>query len=137
MPGPPDGGWTGVEVSIATSDWGTFYPSLLRDGWDMDLNRWTSSDPLVMTSLFRPPGHRKTLPPDAELTGLLTNVEATLDPGQRRKFVSGAQQAILERRLIVPILTNYQVTIVQAGLQNYTPDYLNQIIPGDLRMSDW
>jgi hypothetical protein len=29
------------------------------------------------------------------------------------------------------------VTIIQAGLQNYQPDYLNQILSGDLRMSDW
>jgi peptide/nickel transport system substrate-binding protein len=127
----------GVQVSISTADWGTFYPSLLREGWDMDLNRWTYSDPLVMTNLFRPPGHRKTLPADADLARILTGVESTLDPEKRQEFVTGAQQAILERRMIVPILTNYQVTIIQAGLQNYQPDYLNQILSGDLRMSDW
>jgi peptide/nickel transport system substrate-binding protein len=91
----------------------------------------------VMTNLFRPPGHRKTLPADADLARILTGVESTLDPEKRQEFVTEAQQAILERRMIVPILTNYQVTIIQAGLQNYQPDYLNQILSGDLRMSDW
>ncbi|HWX51066.1 MAG TPA: ABC transporter substrate-binding protein [Roseomonas sp.] len=127
----------GIEISVSTADWGTFYPSLLREGWDMDLNRWTYSDPLVLTNLFRPPGHRRTLPEDAELTRILTAVDSTLDPAERQKVVSEAQKAILERRLMVPILTNYQVTIIQAGLQNYKFDYLNQVLHGDVRMSDW
>ena len=127
----------GVAVSLASSDWGTFYPSLLRDGWDMDLNRWTYNDPLVMTNLFRPPGHRRTLPQDEEMTRVLTAVESTLDPAERQKAVSEAQRVLLERRAMVPILTNFNVTITQAGLQNYKPDYLNNILNGDVRMSDW
>ncbi|RKK02273.1 hypothetical protein EBE87_26350 [Pseudoroseomonas wenyumeiae] len=127
----------GIEISVSTADWGTFYPSLLREGWDMGLNRWTYSDPLVLTNLFRPPGHRRNLPEDAELSRILTAVDSTLDPAERQKVVSEAQKAILERRLMVPILTNHQVTITQAGLQNYKFDYLNQVLNGDVRMSDW
>ncbi|UFN48032.1 ABC transporter substrate-binding protein [Roseomonas sp. OT10] len=127
----------GIQVSISTADWGTFYPSLLRDGWDLALNRWTYSDPLVLTNLFRPPGHRRNLPPDEALTRLLTAVDSTLDPAERQKVVSEAQKAILDRRLMIPILTNHQVTITQAGLQNYRFDYLNQVLNGDVRMSDW
>jgi peptide/nickel transport system substrate-binding protein len=127
----------GIEASVSTADWGTFYPSLLREGWDMTLNRWTYSDPLVMTNLFRPPGHRRNLPVDEELTRLLTAVDSTLDPAERQKVVSESQRALLERRLILPILTSDQVTITQAGLQNYKFDYLNQILHGDVRMGDW
>jgi peptide/nickel transport system substrate-binding protein len=127
----------GIQVSVSTADWGTFYPSLLRDGWDMALNRWTYNDPLVMTNLFRPPGHRRTLPADPALTEVLTGVETTLEPEARGRFVATAQQALLEKRVFVPILTNHAVTIVQAGLQNYTFDYLNQVLNGDVRMSDW
>jgi peptide/nickel transport system substrate-binding protein len=127
----------GIEISVSTADWGTFYPSLLREGWDMVLNRWTYPDPLVLTNLFRPPGHRRNLPADAELTRILTAVDSTLDPAERQKVVSEAQQAILERRLMLPILTSQQVTITQTGLQNYKFDYLNQILHGDVRMSDW
>jgi peptide/nickel transport system substrate-binding protein len=127
----------GVQVTITTGDWGTFYPSLLREGWDMALNRWTYNDPLVMTNLFRPPGHRRTLPPDEELTRILNGVESTLDPEERAKFVADAQRALLERRLMLPILTNHAVTIIQAGLQNYQFDYLNQVLQGDVKMSDW
>ena len=90
-----------------------------------------------MVNLFRPPGHRRKLPADAELTRILTGVESTLDPAGRQKYVRDAQQAILERRLIVPILTNHAITITQAGLQNYKFDYLNQVLHGDVRMSDW
>jgi len=52
----------GIQVDVGTSDWGTFYPSLLKPDWDMDLNRWTWSDPSVLSQLFRSPGHRKLLP---------------------------------------------------------------------------
>lgn len=127
----------GIEASVSTADWGTFYPSLLREGWDLVLNRWTYPDPLVLTNLFRPPGHRRNLPADDELTRILTAVDSTLDPVERRKVVSEAQQAILERRLMLPILTSQQVTITQAGLQNYKFDYLNYVLHGDVRMSDW
>ncbi|WP_426955544.1 ABC transporter substrate-binding protein [Muricoccus radiodurans] len=127
----------GIQVSVSTGDWGTFYPSLLREGWDMALNRWTYSDPQVMTNLFRPPGHRRNLPADAELTATLNAVESTLDPDTRDRHVKDAQRLLLERRLTVPILTSHNVTIIQAGLQNYKPDYLNWVIPGDVRMGDW
>lgn len=127
----------GVSVSLATSDWGTFYPGLLREGWDMDVMRWTYSDPSVMSNLFRTPGHRRVLPPDPELDRILLGVDTTVDPPERQRLVSEAQKALLERRMIVPIATNHNVYIVQSRLQNYTPDYLNYFIAGDVKMADW
>jgi peptide/nickel transport system substrate-binding protein len=127
----------GIAVTITTSDWGSFYPSLLREGWDMNYMRWTSFDPFVLVQLFRHPGHRRALPRFDGLDDALAGIETTLDPERRQVFVSEAQKLLLQHRAIVPLMTNHNVTIVQAGLQNYVPDVFNLIKPGDLRMANW
>jgi peptide/nickel transport system substrate-binding protein len=127
----------GIQVSITTSDWGSFYPSLLRDGWDINFMRWTSSDPFVLVQLFRHPGHRRALPKFDGLDDALAGVETTLDPARRQVFVSEAQKLLLLNRAIAPLLTNHNLVITQAALQNYVPDALNLIRPGDLRMANW
>lgn len=127
----------GIQVSITTSDWGSFYPSLLREGWDMNFMRWTSFDPFVLVQLFRHPGHRRALPRFAGLDEALVGIETTLDPERRQVFVSEAQKLLLQNRAIVPLMTNHNVTIVQAGLQNFVPDAFNLVKPGDLRMANW
>jgi peptide/nickel transport system substrate-binding protein len=127
----------GIQVSITSSDWGSFYPSLLRDGWDLNFMRWTSFDPFVLVQLFRHPGHRRALPKFEGLDEALAGIETTLDPAQRQVHVSAAQRLLLQNRAIVPLLTNHNVTIIQAGLENYVPDAFNLIKPGDLRMANW
>ncbi len=127
----------GIQITITASDWGSFYPSLLRDGWDMNYMRWTAFDPFVMVQLFRHPGHRRVLPKFDGLDEALAGVETTLDPERRRAHVSEAQKLLLQNRAILPLMMNYNVTIIQAGLENYEPDTFNLIRPGDLRMANW
>ena len=127
----------GIQVSLSTSDWGSFYPGLLRDGWDINFMRWTSFDPFVLVQLFRHPGHRRALPRFDGLDEALSGIETTLDPARRQTFVSEAQKLLLQNRVIVPLLTNFNVTIIQAGLENYVPDAFNLVKPGDLRMANW
>jgi peptide/nickel transport system substrate-binding protein len=127
----------GIQVSISTADWGTFYPSLLREGWDMNFMRWTSFDPFVLVQLFRHPGHRRVLPRFDGLDEALAGIETTLDPADRQVHVSRAQELLLRNRTIVPLMTNHNVIITQAALQNYAPDAFNLIRPGDLRMANW
>jgi peptide/nickel transport system substrate-binding protein len=127
----------GIQISITSSDWGSFYPSLLRDGWDLNFMRWTSFDPFVLVQLFRHPGHRRVLPKFDGLDEALAGIETTLDPAARQVHVSAAQKVLLQNRAIVPLLTNHNVTIIQAGLENYVPDAFNLIKPGDLRMANW
>ncbi len=85
---------------LAQPTGGTFYPGLLKPDWDMDLNRWTWSDPSVMSQLFRSPGHRQLLPVNSAIDNALDGADTALDPAKRMQFVSDAQQAILEDRLI-------------------------------------
>ncbi|RYB01324.1 hypothetical protein D3272_26685 [Lichenibacterium ramalinae] len=123
----------GVQVDVSNADWGSFYPSLLKPDWDMDLNRWTWSDPSVMSQLFRSPGHRKLLPPNPAIDASLDGADAALDPAKRMAFVSEAQRSILEDRLVLPILTDWPITVTQKTLQGYRLDYLGYLYAGDLK----
>jgi peptide/nickel transport system substrate-binding protein len=125
----------GVKVDVSTADWGTFYPGLLKPDWDMDLNRWTWSDPSVMSQLFRSPGHRQLLPPNPAIDGALDIADTSLDATKRMQAVSEAQKSILQDRLILPILTDWPITVTQKTLQGYRLDYLGYLFAEDLKFT--
>lgn len=125
----------GIQVDVSTADWGTFYPGLLKPDWDMDLNRWTWPDPNVMSQLFRSPGHRQLLPANAAIDDALDAADTALDPAKRMKFVSDAQKAILEDRLILPLLTDWPITVVRSQLQGYRLDFLGRLYSSDLQIT--
>ena len=123
----------GIEAELETSDWGAFYPSLLEhDEWDMDLMRWTWSDPVVLSDLFRSPGHRETLADNPEIDSVLDRCDTTMDPAVRAVCVGEAQQVLLEEMITAPILTNWAMYATQGNVQDYTIDYLGYLLPGDI-----
>jgi peptide/nickel transport system substrate-binding protein len=124
----------GIPVSIETSDWGTFYPGLLKGEWDMDLMRWTWTDPGILSILFRSPGHRKMLLADAAQDEGLDRCNTIMDPEKRKGCVADNQKALLENATIVPILSNWFVVATQANVKDYHLDFFNALIPGDLRL---
>ncbi len=125
----------GIDVKVQTSDWGAFYPSLLGNDWDMDLMRWTWGDAGVLSDLFHSPGHREKLAPDPTVDGLLDQVNTTLDPTQRATYISQAQQALLEKTIAVPILTNWDIYVTRSEVHDWTVDFSNYLIPGDVWLS--
>jgi peptide/nickel transport system substrate-binding protein len=124
----------GVQVDVGTADWGSFYPALLKPDWDMDLNRWTWSDPSVMSQLFRSPGHRQLLPPNPAIDSALDAADGELNFKKRMQHVSDAQKAIIEDRLILPILTDWPITVTRKAVEGYRLDYLGYVYAGDLKI---
>lgn len=122
----------GIEVKLELSDWGAFYPSLLNDDWDMDLMRWTWGDAVVLSDLFRSPGHRGHLPPDPEIDDVLDRCDTTMDPALRNACVSEAQKVLLQKMIAVPILTNWAMYVTRGEVRDYTIDYSGYLIPGDV-----
>jgi peptide/nickel transport system substrate-binding protein len=125
----------GIDVKLETSDWGAFYPSLLKNDWDMDLMRWSWPDGAVLSNLFRSPGHRHALLPDAKLDPVLDRCNVTLEPAARNACLSEAQSLLIERETIVPVLSNWDITATQKEVQDYTVDAINYLIPGDIRLA--
>jgi len=101
----------------------------------MDLNRWTWSDPSVMSQLFRSPGHRQLLPPNPAIDGALDVADTSLEATKRMQAVSEAQKSILQDRLILPILTDWPITVTQKTLQGYRLDYLGYLFAEDLKFT--
>jgi peptide/nickel transport system substrate-binding protein len=126
----------GVEIEIELSDWGAFYDSLWEaDTWHMELMRWTWPDAIVMHTLFRSPGHFEKMPEDPEVDGILDKVATTMDPDLRAQYTSEAQQIVLEKALVIPILTNWAMSATQGYVEDYTLDFLSALIPGDVWLS--
>lgn len=126
----------GVDIELVTSDWGAFYPSLLRDDWDMTLLRWTSFDPNIMSRLFRSPGHRQHLLENPEVDSILDLCDSLMNPVERTECVSKAQSALLKSHTLVPILTNHVVIATQSKVEDYNLDFTGLLIPGDVRLSN-
>jgi peptide/nickel transport system substrate-binding protein len=125
----------GIAVSLETSDWGTFYPGLLKGDWDMDLMRWTSYDPSILGVLFRSPGHRKMTLANAKQDEDLARCDAILDPETRFGCVGIAQKDLLESATIVPILSNWLEVATQANVKDYHLDFFNVLFPGDVHLA--
>lgn len=126
----------GMAVELETADWGAFYPSLLEDGWDMDLMRWTDKDADVLTQLFLGDGHRDKLTPDPELDAILQRCNTTMDPQPRLDCIGEAQAALLERMTVAPVLTNFGVVATQADVTGYGFDYLGYVKVIDVRVGE-
>ena len=126
----------GIAVDLETSDWGAFYPSLLQDGWEMDLMRWTDKDPDILNQLYLGDGHRDKLIPNPEIDAILERCSATMEPEARMSCVSEAQVALLENAVSVPILTNWGVYATQANVSGYHFDYLGYLMATDIKVDE-
>ena len=124
----------GIQVQLETSDWGAFYPSLLEDGWDMNLMRWTSNDPDILNQLFMGEGHRKRQIANAEVDATLTRCSQTMEPEARMDCVGEAQKLLLQDMMVVPVLTNWVVFATQANVSGYHFDSLGFLLPGDIKI---
>lgn len=124
----------GVQVDLQTSDWGAFYPSLLEDGWDMDLMRWTWDDADVLNQIFAGDGHRDKLIPNEAIDSVLNRCSTTMEPAARLACVSDAQKVLLENMTTVPILTNWEVVAVQANISGYHFDRSGYLLATDLKV---
>jgi len=124
----------GIETKLETADWGAFYPSLLRDEYDMDLMRWTFNDPVVLSNLFRDTGHRKVLMPNPDIDAILNRCDGLMDPEARLTCISEAQKILLEQMTIVPVLTNWIVIATQKNVEQYNLDFNGALIAADVRI---
>ena len=126
----------GIETKIELSDWSAFYPSLMDDSLDMDMMRWSEYDAgSLMTALWRSPGYRGHMPENAALDTLLDNMQITMDPAKRAEVSSQAQQMLLENMVVVPIQSNWVISVVRANVQDYHLDFWGYPIMADIWVS--
>ena len=122
----------GIQLTLNTSDWSAFFPSLLKKDWDMAVMNWDWSDQGVLNVLWRSPGYRGHLPPDPELDPVLDNLQSTMDPAKRLDYTKQAQQLLLQKMIAVPIQSNWTVNVLQSNVRDYHFDHLGYVVPGDI-----
>lgn len=126
----------GIETKIELSDWSAFYPSLLDASLDMDMMRWSEYDAgSLMTALWRSPGYRGHMPVNAALDTLLDNMQITMDPVKRADISSQTQQMLLENMVVVPIQSNWVISVVRSNVQDYHLDFWGYPIMADIWVS--
>jgi peptide/nickel transport system substrate-binding protein len=121
----------GIEVTLETAEWGAFYPTLLENGYDMDLMRWTNRDPSILNGIYRSPGHRNKTPA-GPYDEVLDRCNATTDPIDRVTCVKEAQKLLMENYMSIPILSNWNMFAVRSNVNDYTLDFLGYLLPGDV-----
>ena len=126
----------GIETKIELSDWSAFYPSLLEDSLDMDMMRWSWSDPGVLTVLWRAPGYRGHMAEDPELDSLLDKLMTTMDPNQRAEISKQAQQMLLEKMIAIPLQSNWLINAVRSNVMGYHLDYFGMPLVVDMYLSE-
>ncbi len=122
----------GIEVKIDTSDWGTFYPSLLNGDWDMALVRWTASDASVLSDLFRSPGHRRSLLPNAAVDAVLDRCNVSVLPAVRYQCVSEAQAILLDNLVAMPVASNWGIVATSDKVRGFAVDGQGYLLSADL-----
>lgn len=124
----------GIEARIETSDWGAFYPGLLKHDWDLAMMGWTWPDGSVMGTLWRSPGHRDHLKPYPALDDTLERCSTTVEPAARNRCLARAQKLIVEQVTTIPAFSRWTLEAVQAEVQDWHLDGNGYLLPGDVKV---
>lgn len=122
----------GIETTIELSDWSALYPSLLDDSLDMDMMRWSEYDAVMLNALWRSPGYRGHMPENPALDKLLDDLQTAMDPDERAEISRQAQQMLLENMVVVPIQSNWVISVVRSNVQDYHLDFWGYPIMADI-----
>lgn len=121
----------GMDVDVKLTDFGTMSAEMPKAQFDFDLMRWTWPEPNILSLLFKTPGWRQ-LYADAELDTLLDRADTTMNAVRRLDVVKQAQIAILQKAIVIPILTDWLMTAAQGYVENIRLDFFGGIIYEDV-----
>ena len=113
----------GIRTEIQVLEIPALLAGIESGDFGMDYMRWTYSDQLILSLLFKTPGWTNQMS-DPELDELLVVSETTLDPEARIEATRAAMQYLLENHIIVPINSDWVVTAVRGNVENFHWDAL-------------
>jgi peptide/nickel transport system substrate-binding protein len=120
----------GMKCTAQVMDFSAELPLLNAGNFDCDLMRWTSSDPDILTLMFKTPGWTKQMH-DTTLDGLCDKMDATIDPEKRLDAVHDVVKYLLAQAIVAPICVDWSITAVHT----YVKDYSLTVF-GEGRMAD-
>ncbi len=121
----------GMDIDVKLTDFGTLSAEMPKAQFDFDLMRWTWPEPNILSLLFKTPGWRE-LHSDPELDAILERADTTMDPARRLEVVKQAQVMILQKAIVIPILTDWAMTAATADVQGIHLDFYGGILFEDV-----
>jgi peptide/nickel transport system substrate-binding protein len=121
----------GIDVDVRLTDFGTMSAEMPKAQFDFDLMRWTWPEPNILSLLFKTPGWRQ-LYADSELDAALDRADTTMNAARRLDLVKQVQVTILQKAIVVPILTDWLMFAAAGRLENLRLDYFGGIIYEDV-----
>jgi peptide/nickel transport system substrate-binding protein len=121
----------GIDIDVKLTDFGTLSAEMPKAQFDFDLMRWTWPEPNILSLLFKTPGWRE-LHSDPELDAILERADTTMDPARRLEVVRQAQVMILQKAIVIPILTDWAMTAATADVQGVHLDFYGAILFEDV-----
>jgi peptide/nickel transport system substrate-binding protein len=121
----------GMDVDVKLTDFGTLSAEMPKAQFDFDLMRWTWPEANILSLLFKTPGW-EGLYSDSELDAVLDRADTNMDAKSRLDTVKQAQTMILQKAIVIPILTDWLMTAAQANVQGIHLDFFGGIITEDL-----
>jgi len=121
----------GIDVDVKLTDFGTLSAEMPKAQFDFDLMRWTWPEPNILSLLFKTPGWRE-LYTDSELDAILDRADTTMAPARRLEIVKQAQIMILQKAIVIPILTDWAMTAATADVQGIHLDFYGAILFEDV-----
>jgi len=101
----------------------------------MDMMRWSEYDAVMLNALWRSPGYRGHMPADPDLDKLLDDLQTAMDPTKRAEISSQAQQMLLEKMVVVPIQSNWVISVLRSNVQDYHLDFWGYPLMADVWLS--
>jgi peptide/nickel transport system substrate-binding protein len=121
----------GIDIDVKLTDFGTLSAEMPRAQFDFDLMRWTFAEPVILSLLFKAPGWRQ-LYSDSELDTVLERADTTMNAARRLDVVRQAQVMILQKAVVIPILTDWLMTAAQGYVEGVHLDYFGNIVYEDV-----
>jgi peptide/nickel transport system substrate-binding protein len=119
----------GIELSLRSAEFGTFYSDITRGAFQMYLLRWIGSnqDPYIFqyaysSAMFPPKGANRGRFSDPRVDALLTAASAELDQAKRRALYLDVQQILADELPSIPLWYPDNVVIHTARVTGVTPN---------------
>ncbi len=121
----------GMDIDVKLTDFGTLSAEMPKAQFDFDLMRWTWTEPNILSLLFKSPGWRE-LYTDSDLDAVLERADTTMNAPRRLDTVKQAQTIILQKAIVIPILTDWIMTAATADVQGIHLDFYGGILFEDV-----
>lgn len=123
----------GIDAQIEIMETGTLIGKLPEGQHHFNIMRWTWSDPVILSLLFKSPGWTQMYS-NKGVDAILAKADSTLDPAERMRYVKEAQIALLKDVAVIPLFTDWIFTVSRAQVEGLKMDAMGSLLYHDVKI---